>query len=367
MMNSELAEQRVMLADTLSRLFRDSASTQTTVSEGWNAALWQQLDDMGLLQLLVPEAAGGIGGNWEDAQVVAQAVGAHAIGLPVCEAMLAMSIAAQVGLVLHAGTTGLAPTAVGSLERNGSQGLRFTGTLHSVPWGRHLAQLVTVAEHNGRTHLILLPRSAASALRESRNPAGEPRDKLYFDATPVEATPCDAALPRRLAYHCALMRVGQIAGALDTVLARSIQYARERVQFGKPIGNFQAVQQQLAVFGSEVAAVGCAARAAFRSAALGEATFEIAAAKLRANLAIDAGTAIAHQVHGAIGFTHEYDLRHFTQRLWSWRSEFGNDRLWSETLGRAVIARGVDAFWSDLTQRGDVHAPAAVVGEASPP
>jgi acyl-CoA dehydrogenase len=125
------------------------------------------------------------------------------------------------------------------------------------------------------------------------------------------------------------------------------------------------VQQKLAVFGSEVAAVGCAARAAFRSATLGEAAFEIAAAKLRANLAIDAGTAIAHQVHGAIGFTHEYALRHFTQRLWSWRSEFGNDRHWSETLGRAVIARGVDAFWADLTERGDAAALGAVTGEAS--
>ena len=95
---------------------------------------------------------------------------------------------------------------------------------------------------------------------------------------------------------------------------------------------------------------------AFRAATIGDASFEIAAAKLRANLAIDACTAIAHQVHGAIGFTHEYDLRHFTQRLWSWRSEFGNDRHWSALLGNAVIMRGADAFWADLTQRGDAAA-----------
>ena len=100
MTNTESAEQRVMLADTLARLFRDSATTQAAVSEGWNAALWQQLQDMGLPLLLVSEAAGGIGGSWEDAQVVAHAVGAHAIGLPVCEAMIAHALAAQVGLVV---------------------------------------------------------------------------------------------------------------------------------------------------------------------------------------------------------------------------------------------------------------------------
>ena len=61
-------------------------------------------------------------------------------------------------------------------------------------------------------------------------------------------------------------------------------------------------------------------------------------------------------MHGAIGFTREYDLRHFTQRLWSWRSEFGNDRHWSGLLGSAVIARGADAFWADLTHRGDAVA-----------
>ena len=365
MMNTESAQQRVMLADTLARLFRDSATTQAAVSEGWNAALWQQLDAMGLQQLLVSESAGGFGGNWEDAQVVAQAAGQHAVGLPVCEAMLAHAMAAQAGLSIPTGSAGVATMAAGTLERHGSLAWRYTGTLHGVPWGRHLDHLVAIAEHGGRAHLMLMPRAAASALREGRNPAGEPRDKLYFDAATVAAAPCEAALPRQLVYHCALLRVGQIAGALDAVLARTVQYARDRVQFGKPIGNFQAVQQQLAVFGAEVAAVGCAARAAFRSATLGDAAFEIAAAKLRANLAIDAGAAIAHQVHGAIGFTHEYDLRHFTQRLWGWRSEFGNDRHWSETLGQAVIARGVDAFWADLTQRGDAAAMAPAGAEVS--
>ena len=358
-MNTTMTEQRVMLADSLARLLRGSvnaAGGQAAVSQAWSAALWQQLDAMGLPLLLVDEAAGGIGGDWEDAQVVAHAIGTFAVGLPVLEAMLARRLAARCGLALPDGVVGLATLALGTLQRGEDGSAQFTGTLHSVPWGRYLTHVVAPFEHEGRAQLLLLARAAASDVREGRNPAGEARDRLSFDAAAMTAAPLESSLLRDVTYDCALMRVGQIAGALEAVLARSIAYARDRVQFGKPIGQFQAVQQQLAVFGAEVAAAGCAARAAFRSAALGDARFEIAAAKLRANLAIDACTAIAHQVHGAIGFTHEHDLRHFTQRLWSWRSEFGNDRQWSETLGQAVIARGVDSFWADLTQRGDAAA-----------
>ena len=153
----------------------------------------------------------------------------------------------------------------------------------------------------------------------------------------------------------ALIRTAQIAGALDAALAQSVAYANERVQFGKPIAKFQALQQSLAVFAEEAAAANCAAQAAFAAAGKydGAAEFEIAAAKLRANMAIGIGTGIAHQTHGAIGFTREYSLHPLTRRLWSWRSEFGNDRLWSQRLGRAVVGAGADAFWQNLTERSD--------------
>ena len=110
---------------------------------------------------------------------------------------------------------------------------------------------------------------------------------------------------------------------MQRALEMSVNYANERVQFGRVIGKFQAVQQQLALFGEEVAASSCALRAAFDAATAGSAEFEIAAAKLRSNRAIELATATAHQVHAAIGFTWEHPLRVATQRLLSWRSEFG--------------------------------------------
>ena len=83
------------------------------------------------------------------------------------------------------------------------------------------------------------------------------------------------------------------------------------------------------------------------------AEFEIAAAKLRANMAVAPATTIAHQVHGAIGFTLEHPLHHFTQRLFAWRSEFGNDRYWSTILGNTLRGLGGAGLWPFLTARGD--------------
>ena len=151
----------------------------------------------------------------------------------------------------------------------------------------------------------------------------------------------------------AFARTAQIAGALDAALAMSVAYVNERQQFGRPLGKFQAVQQELATFACEAAAANCAAMGAAEALDRGDAGFEIAAAKLRANRAASEGARIAHQVHGAIGFTQEYPLHQFTGRLRQWRSDFGGDAYWSKELGESVIERGADAFWPDLTARTD--------------
>lgn len=143
---------------------------------------------------------------------------------------------------------------------------------------------------------------------------------------------------------------GQMAGALAAALDLSVQYTRERQQFGKPLASFQAIQQQLAVFAQESAAANTAAAAAFRAADRADAWFEIACAKLRANQAARISTGIAHQVHGAMGFTAEYRLQHLTKRLWAWGSAHGNERYWADKIGAHVAARGHANFWAGLTE-----------------
>lgn len=154
----------------------------------------------------------------------------------------------------------------------------------------------------------------------------------------------------------AFIRCCQSAGALDAALAMSIEHANARVQFGKPLGKFQAVQQSLATLATEAAAVNVAAAAA--AAALDRAggdtqaaLFEIAAAKLRTNRAIGTGVGIAHQVHGAIGFTQEYALHHLTTALLGWRSDHGNDAYWAGVLGGMAVKLGGTGLWAEITRR----------------
>ncbi|TDU28362.1 acyl-CoA dehydrogenase [Panacagrimonas perspica] len=336
-----MSEQRQILADTADRLFADAVTSRRI--EGFDAKLWQQTIEMGLPLLLAPEADGGAGGDWDDAGAVLHALGHHGVPIPLAENMIAAQLAADAGLELPSGPVSLATRVEGALQQAGT---RFDGKLLGVPWGRHADAILAVVPG----HTVLLRRTDATSLRHAHNLADEPRDDLIFDNAPAVCGP--ASDGTQASHLLALARCAQISGALEAALHKSVEYAQTRKQFGRAIGQFQAVQQQLAQFGAEVAAAMCATRAACRAATRGDASFQIAAAKLRCNLAIGFATSTAHQVHAAIGFTREFDLRQSTQRLWSWRTEGGNDRAWADVLGARVCARG-DQFWADLTARDD--------------
>ncbi|HTT98066.1 MAG TPA: acyl-CoA dehydrogenase family protein [Rhizomicrobium sp.] len=166
---------------------------------------------------------------------------------------------------------------------------------------------------------------------------------------PIAEAILDSANANDRDLYSAMILAAKMAGALNAALDLSVQYTRERQQFGKPLASFQAIQQQLAVFAEEAAAADMAAASAFRAADRGDAWLEIACAKLRANQAARISTGIAHQVHGAMGFTAEYRLQHLTKRLWAWGSEHGNERHWSDLIGARIAARGPENFWPDLT------------------
>jgi alkylation response protein AidB-like acyl-CoA dehydrogenase len=146
-----------------------------------------------------------------------------------------------------------------------------------------------------------------------------------------------------------------MAGGLEFLLAQSVKYVTERKQFGRPLAAFQAIQQNLALLAGHTASAAMAAQQAFhvveRTGEGGDASFEIAVAKVRTGEASGLGAGIAHQAHGAIGFTYEHSLHFVTRRLWSWRAEFGAESHWSVALGREVAARGGEALWPHMTSR----------------
>jgi acyl-CoA dehydrogenase len=350
-----MTELRSLLGDTVTRLFTDLATKELieAAEKGtWPDKLWRALEEGGLTLPLVPEDAGGAGGTWLDAHVVVRAAGRHTAPVPLAETIVAGWLLGSAGLEVPFGPLTLAPVRSGerlTLARAGGA-VTVSGRATRVPWGRDAGHVVILGELDGRATVALVARGGA-AIEEGKNLALEPRDTLVFkDARTVAAAPAEVPTDAIHIYG-AMVRAAQMAGALESCLAQAVRYATERKQFGKPIGNFQAIQQNLAVLAGHVAASGIAAESAFRAAERGDARFEVAVAKVRVGEAAGVGAGIAHQTHGAIGFTYEHSLHFATRRLWSWRAEFGSESAWARELGRAVAARGADALWSDLTAR----------------
>jgi acyl-CoA dehydrogenase len=349
-----MSELGTLLSDTVTRLFNDLVTKELIESAekgAWPDKLWRALEEGGLTLPLVPESSGGAGGAWADAHTVVRAAGKHAAPVPLAETIVAGWLLGQAGLDVPLGALTIAPGHRDErlrLERAG-HGWRLHGTASRVPWGAAAGHVVVVAESGGNI-MIALVAKGAGVITADRNLALEPRDTLAFDGAPVEAAPARLAADA-VALYGAMVRSAQMAGALESLLEQSVRYATERKQFGRPIGNFQAIQHNLALLAGHVAAAGIAAEHAFVAADRGEPRLPVAAAKVRAGEAAGLGAGIAHQVHGAIGVTYEHSLHFATRRLWSWRAEFGSESAWAIELGRRVAARGADALWADLTAR----------------
>lgn len=310
---------------------------------GFDDALWGRLTETGLARLALPEEIGGSGAGVAELAALLVEAGAAAAAVPLLETDLAARLAAGAGLTVpdgplafHAGPAPIADDTV-------------TATLPRVGWARCAAAVVVLGE--GRVAVL---RREDLTVAEGSNVAEEPRDTVTAEAAPAQVAAAPAGAGAELALRAALGRALLIAGAAREALARSVGYAGERVQFGRPIGRFQAVQQQLALAAAEVAAASAAGEAAARIAAVegfGSAATEVAvaAAKVRAGQTATAVARIAHQVHGAIGFTREHELRLTTTRLWAWRDEDGSDGLWADRLGALVADAGPDGLWPLVT------------------
>jgi acyl-CoA dehydrogenase len=321
-------------------VFADARGEGTGFDEG----LWATLEETGLARLTLPTAAGGSEGTFADAAVVLAAAGAHAARVPLVETDLLG------GWLLHASgiesPSGPLAAVSGELDLDGD---RVRGHLPRVPWARAAAG---VAVLTGQRVVLLGPD--ALNITDGSNVAEEPRDSVAVDGTARAVAPSPEGAAEELRLRAALGRALLLAGAARGALAASVRYAGEREQFGRPIGRFQAVQQQLALAAAEVAAASAAASAAAGTAATDgvrsdAGRFAIAAAKARTGEAAGAVARIAHQVHGAIGFTREHDLRLVTTRLWAWRDEDGSEAEWSTQLGAAVLAVGAEGLWPLVT------------------
>jgi acyl-CoA dehydrogenase len=350
-----------MIADTTRRIFRELGNPQSLKTETDRRRLWDALETAGLTRTWIPETLNGSGATLADGFEVVRIAGEFAVSVPLAESLLGGWLLQQAGIPTPLGPGTVAPVDVRDrITAGGNDAL--SGTARSVPFARDATWIVVVGARDERAFVGLVDRSLCR-IQEHANLAGDARDAVaLLDVVPSAMAPAAINLEALLLIGAAV-RSMQMAGALHAILDVSVAYANQRVAFEKPIGKFQAIQHSLAKLAGEaaaaLAAAGSAADAissavdAISSAAQFDAgTFlEVASAKIRVGEAAATGAAIAHQVHGAIGFSQEHVLHRYTQRLWAWRDDFGGESYWALRLGRMVAENGADALWPMLAAR----------------
>ena len=359
MTGNAVAEVEDIVAQTAERIFADLADPQAINHDkngGWKAPLWHALSEAGLPLSWVPENCGGSGAGLAEGFAVLSAAGRFALSLPLAETMLAGWLLSQAKIASPAGEMTLTPTAPKdriTLLANGS----LSGRVRDIPFASESKHIAVLAQA-GDGLSIALVKSDACRIEAGRNLGGDANDTVTFDeVNPVAIQPAPKGFDHTsLLLMGAVVRSLQIAGALESMLEVSVRYSNERVAFEKKIAKFQAVQHNLAKLAGESAAALAAATSAADTIASGtageDAAFlEAAAAKIRCAEAAEKGAAIAHQVHGAIGFTVEHVLHRYSLRALSWRDDFGSETYWAVELGRRVAARGADELWPLVASR----------------
>ena len=328
---------RTLLQETIERLLADAVTPdllRAAETGVWPTDLWAEIEALGLPFAAVPEEFGGTGASWSDIFVVMRACGAAAAPVPLPEAILANSLLAAAGL--EPPESGVIVFASGSAD----------APIPDVPWGRHAQWL---ALHDAAAGRIALHSLDDAHVTPENNVAGEPRDTVTLAPGSLIADAATSTGTDAVLLGGAMLRSAQMAGALGRLTEMNADYANERVQFGRPIGKFQAVQQQLAVLATQAAAAVAASEAAFLMARPTADFLTTASAKAVSGEAAGKGAGIAHAVFGAIGFTHEHSLHFLTRRLWAWRAEYGSDAFWAERLGQNLAATGDDGLWPLVT------------------
>lgn len=300
-----MSQNESMIAEAVDRILADAK----TGSAAADAATWRTLCEAGVPRLLRPESEGGAGNVWRDAAEVLQAAGRHGATVGLADALVGHALLSQAGI-----------------EPGDDAPLRL------VVEASDGAPDPVTESHAGWPEAIGTHRLTLSAWGETVTGHWEPANaaalKVVFrDAPQVRAM---------LAVAAAAVLTGAMRRAFDLTL----QWTGTRVQFGRPISQFQAVQHALALAAEEIAASRAALDWAASELESDRGMPSAAIAKARAGEAAGKVAAITHQAHGAIGFTAEYELFRYTRLLWLWRERWGNEHTWQVMLGHAALAGG---------------------------
>jgi alkylation response protein AidB-like acyl-CoA dehydrogenase len=343
------SEEQQMLLDTSRRFIAseyDFARRAKVLdsAEGWSRETWRQLGDLGVLAVDIAEADGGIGAGSVGAMLVAQAVGEGLLLEPfVASAVVAAHVATRLGApgqrarLLHGIASGEQVVLLAHAEGEDPFAADGATRAEKSQAGWTLRGRKAMVAHAPAADVLLVPaRLADGALAMFAVPAhadgvrqtafravdGQCAADIDFDGAEVGA---DArldgdvanvlrdALDRGLAAACA-----EAVGTLDRVLKATIEYSRTRVQFGVPIGSFQALQHRMADMYMQVEqarSMAYLATSCCADADLASRRIALSRAKVLIGQVARFVGQQAVQLHGGMGMTDELDVSHCFKRL----------------------------------------------------
>jgi acyl-CoA dehydrogenase len=347
-----------ILAETMNKFLKEHC-TKELIDEAekgnFPIKLWENLESMGVTTVSIPEEAGGTGFSKKEALKLLKISGEFSAPIPLAETFIANCILYEIGLpVSSVPMTVINPKDRKNIIFKSDEGCwKISGIAKSVPFARYADKIIVIGQSESDTSMISILNVNDLKVEPGQNLAGEARDTVYFNSVKVNNENVKSVKKESVyQIYCqyALTRIALMSGAMEHVLELTIQHANERKQFGKPIGKFQAIKQQLAVLASQVLSAGIAAEYAIESVNQKEdLEREVMIAKIQVGEAVKDAVRIAHQVHAAMGFTYEHPLHHSTRRLWSWRDEFGTEAEWSRQFGKIILSPSKESVWEIIT------------------
>lgn len=364
-MDFNFTEEQDMVRDGLSRLVREQYGAETRreviASEaGWRPEIWAQLAELGILGMPFSEADGGFGGGAIDAMVVMEEFGKGLVVEPFVPTVVCAG-----GFLKHAGTAAQKEEHIGGIV----SGERIFAFAYAEPRGRYdYADLETTAKKDGdgfvlnghkavvigapwASHLIVTARTGGDrrdhdgislfvvdksadgvVTRDYATVDGRRASEVYFEnaRVPAEALIGEegGALPliERVTDEAIAAQCAEACGAMKVAHAMTLEYSKQRKQFGVPIGKFQVLQHRMVDMYTEYeSSVSMTYLATLRlDAEERERKLAVSAAKVRVGQAAHHIGQESIQIHGGNGMTDEYAIGHYFKRLTIFDSEFGN-------------------------------------------
>jgi alkylation response protein AidB-like acyl-CoA dehydrogenase len=344
-------EQRMLVESARGTLARICPTAHVRAMEsdrlGYDPGIWREVARLGWTGLIVPEDASGGGRPFLDAALLLEEMGRVLLPSPfLVSCILAPVLLAACGdrrwlprIVSGEAIATLALVEPGWRDEWGRAATAFeagrvTGTKCFVPFAA-AADLVLVATRGGE--LVGVLRAPEMACTRQQTLAGDHQYEVRFDRAPGDTVGRADPILERVRLHAVVGSLAYAVGAAERAVEITVEHAKVRVQFGRPIGSFQAVAHRCADMRSEIDAVRYLVyQAAWSLGAGRSAELEVGAAKAYGNEALRRVFMHAHQVHGAIGFSTEHDLQLFTRRAKAIELAWGSTAAHRERVARAM-------------------------------